>query len=72
MVKESDKYKAQYFQIGAFSCMAPLGKLILDVKDMSNEGLNIYLFIHIVASLFLLYVGLILLYRGLKILKIKE
>ncbi len=42
MIKESDKYKAQYFQIGAFSCMAPLGKAILDIKDMSSERFNIY------------------------------
>ncbi len=69
MIRERDKYKAGYFQIGAFSCMAPLGKVILDIKEMNQASFTLAFFIHIVVALILFYFGIILLGKGLFILE---
>ena len=69
MIKDGDKYKASYFQVGAFSCMTPLGKVILDIKEMNQASFTPAFFIHIVVALILFYFGIILLRKGLYVLE---
>ncbi len=66
MASDLQKYRAQIFQISGFGFMSPLGKIILDSKDIKFENLNLWLLVYFLFSLILTYFGMIL------ILKVEE
>ena len=69
MLKENDKYKMQLFQVGGLSCISPLGKIFLDLKDMSKSDINPAFLLHLLFSLLILRIGIILIMKGFKISK---
>ena len=66
MIREVDKYKAQFFQIVGFSFMTPFAKLIMDIFDMQFIKLKLAYFVLLSISLVLLYLGIILITKGLE------
>ena len=59
MAIEKDKYRAQFFQIGAFALMTPLASVIMDLKNISWEDINIRFFLFSSLSLILFVCGMI-------------
>lgn len=60
MVTDKDKYRAQFFQICAFALMTPLGKIFLDLREMSFEDFNMWLLGYFMLALFFFICGIIL------------
>ena len=69
MFDEIKKYRAQFFQIAGLSCMSPLGKIFLDLKELHKQDLNLAFLVHLLFSFALFSVGIILIRTGLKVLK---
>ncbi|OGI18293.1 MAG: hypothetical protein A3B68_04460 [Candidatus Melainabacteria bacterium RIFCSPHIGHO2_02_FULL_34_12] len=69
MINEYDKYRVQLFQIAGFSFFVPLGKVFIDIKDLSLTDLNLAFMIHIIASICLSCFGIILIVKGLEVLE---
>jgi len=69
MIDEADKYRAQMFQIAGLSCFSPIGKFFIDIKNLGSDNINFALFSHIIISISIAYFGIILLYKGFRILK---
>jgi len=64
MITELQKYRAQVFQILGFALMTPLGKFVLDLKDIKLENINLWFFLYLFISLFLTYLGIICIFKG--------
>ena len=64
MASDLQRYRAQFFQISGFAFMTPLGKFILDLKDIKLEQVGIWFFVYLVFSLLLAYCGIIFLLKG--------
>ena len=64
MASDLQKYRAQVFQISGFGFISPLGRLILDAKDIKFENLNLWLLVYFIFSLILAYFGMILIFKG--------
>lgn len=69
MLNEVRKYRAQFFQIAGISCMSPLGKCFLDIKEIHRQDLNLAFLVHILVSLLLFFTGIMFIKTGLKIIK---
>jgi len=65
MASDGNKYRAELLKIVGFSFMAPLGKVILNIPDYTYEDINLKFFIFCLLSLVLLYIGIIVLRRGI-------
>ncbi len=64
MVTEIQRYRARLFQVFGFSCMAPLGKLILLILDPKSLDLTIKFVIVLLISIILAFLGIIFLLKG--------
>ena len=64
MVTDLDKYRAQFFQIAALCFITPLGKIILGLIDYDLSKMWPKLLAYFVFSLFLSYIGMVLLFKG--------
>lgn len=60
MATEKDKYRAQFFQIGAFALMTPLAKMFLEARFMHLKDYNLSFFLFGVAYILLFILGFIL------------
>ena len=69
MVLEENKYRAQILQIGGFGLMTPAAKIYLSILDLKLNDLSVKFFIYSLVSMFLLYLGIIFLVRGIEMLK---
>jgi hypothetical protein len=65
MTTDGNKYKAELLKIVGFSLITPLGKIILNIPDYTYEDINLKFFIFCLLSLVLLYIGIIVLNRGI-------
>lgn len=72
MVKESQKYRAQFLQISGLCLMTPLGKLVLEFLDIRWNNLTIKFFFYLIVILVLAYFGIIFIIRGMEILEYGE
>lgn len=72
MVLEENKYRAQILQIGGFALMTPAAKIYLSILDFKLSDLSVKFFIYSLVSMFFLYLGIILLVRGIEMLKESE
>ena len=68
MIKEIDRYGSEIFKIAGFAFMSPFGRIIVQPSVVFNElGLVAFIF-YMIFSLFLFFVGLIVLIKGYDIL----
>ncbi len=64
MIKEVDKYGAEIFKIAGFAFMSPFGRIIVQPSVVFNElGLIVFIF-YMIFSLFLFFIGLLVLIKG--------
>ena len=68
MITEEDKYRAYTYNIAAFACMAPLGKIFLENVKLFNELGPIGFIVDCLISLPLFILGLTLLEIGRRLL----
>ena len=68
MVTEEDKYRAYTYNIAAFACMAPLGKIFLENVKLFNDIGPIGFILSFLISLPLFIIGLTLLELGRRLL----
>lgn len=66
MIREVDKYKAQFFQVLGFSFMTPFAKLIMDIFDMQFTKVRPTFFVLMSISLVLVFLGIILVTKGME------
>ena len=66
MVTKQQEYQAQFFQISGFCLMTPLGKLVLNFLDFELKDLTLKFFLYCLFTLFLLYLGIILVLHGME------
>ena len=59
MITEKDKYRAQFFQIGAFALMTPLGKVFLDLRETSFKDFNLWFLGYFILALMFFMCGII-------------
>lgn len=64
MASDIQKYRAQMFQILGFAFTTPLGKFMLDLKDIRLTDIRIWLFIYFLFSVIIAYCGIIFLNKG--------
>ncbi len=69
MVTESQKHRASLFQILGLILMTPFGRLILRFFNFEPLPVNFHLFIAVIFSLILLYLGIIVVVRSIEILE---
>ena len=69
MTFEADKYRAQLFQVSGLALMTPVGKIYLSLLDIGLKDLTLKFFFYFLTSLFLVYLGIILIMRGFEILE---
>ena len=68
MVKEVDKYSAEILKIAGFALMTLFGRVALQPTVVFNElGLTGFIF-YIIFSLFLFFIGVLMLVKGYDIL----
>ena len=68
MISEEDKYRAYTFNVAAFACMAPLGKMFLENVQLFYELGPINFALSCLISLPLFIFGLTLLELGRRLL----
>ena len=68
MIKEIDRYSAEIFKISGFALMSPLGRVVIQPSVVFTEfGLKGFIF-YSIFSLFLFFIGIIILIKGYDIL----
>ncbi len=68
MIKEIDKYSAEIFKIAGFALMSSFGRIVIQPSVVLNEfGLKGFIF-YTILSLFLFFIGIIILIKGYDIL----
>lgn len=65
MTSEKNKYKADVLKIAGFAVMSPFGVIVLKIFDESKFYLDFKHFIFFLISILLLYLGVIIVNRGL-------
>ena len=63
MINE-EEYLAEICKISGFALMSPLGKLVLDIPDISLSNLTCQFFIYVGLSILLFFIGLIMILNG--------
>ncbi len=69
MVTEVQKYRAQFFQILGLACLTPIGRIFLSIPNISLKDFNVKFLIYCIASVLLIYLGIILIVRGIEVLE---
>ena len=64
MAADIQKYRAQMFQILGFAFTTPLGKFMLDLKDIKLTDVRAWLFIYFLFSVVVAYCGILFLNKG--------
>ena len=72
MVRERDKYRAQFHQICGLALMSPFGKFIIDLRFLTLKDLNLKLLFCIIFYLSLFICGNIIAGRGIEFLEEKD
>ena len=68
LIREVDKYGAEIFKIVGFAFMSPFGRIIVQPSVVFNELSRVAFIFYIIFSLFLFFVGLMVLIKGYEIL----
>ena len=69
MGTESQKYRAQLFQVSGLACFTPIGKTFMDLPNIGIGHMNLKFIIYLLLSVFLIYMGIILIVRGFEVLE---
>ena len=69
MITESQKYRANLFQILGLILMTPFGILVSKFFNIELIPINFHSISALLISLFLLYLGIIVILRGLEIIE---
>jgi len=64
MVSEENKYFAEVYKVIGFAFMAPFGRVILSIPSLKLSDLSFGFLVYTFLSLFLVYVGAIILLKG--------
>ena len=72
MIKESDKYRAQFHQICGLALMTPVGSIIMDIRNLTFKDFSFYFLGCLIFYLFLFICGNIIVGRGIEFLEEKD